>query len=260
MFGAVVGYGNSGNNRITGNNGNNILVGLGGADTLDGGAGSDTATYAASTSGVNVSLATGQAHGGDAEGDVLISIENLIGSASNDTLEGDVGNNMLTGGGGVDTLSYEHATTGVTVNLSLTAAQNTGGAGTDTISGFSNAIGSSLADILTGNQMANTLIGGAGNDTLNGAAGNDLLEGDGGRNTFVFGANFGKDTIKDFKLGQDIVQLDRAIFPQASKLAAAISDDGFGNAMFAVNTNNTITFLGVSANDLKQHTTDFQIV
>ena len=74
--------GNSGANVLTGLDGNDTLDGGAGADTLDGGAGTDTASYAASSSGVTVSLAAGTASGGDAEGDTLISIENLTGSGS----------------------------------------------------------------------------------------------------------------------------------------------------------------------------------
>ena len=40
----------------------------------------NTASYEHSASAVNVSLATGTGHGGDAEGDTLINIENLTGS------------------------------------------------------------------------------------------------------------------------------------------------------------------------------------
>jgi Ca2+-binding RTX toxin-like protein len=119
--------------------GTNVLAGLGGADTLDGGAGTDTATYAASPAGVNISLATGLAIGGDAAGDTLINFENLTGSAFNDTLEGNGGNNVLVGGASIDTLSYEHAASGMTISLATTAAQNTGGAGTDTVSSFENS-------------------------------------------------------------------------------------------------------------------------
>ena len=72
--------GNSGANVLTGLDGNDTLVGGAGADTLDGGTGTDTASYAASSSGVTVSLAAGTASGGDAQGDTLISIENLTGS------------------------------------------------------------------------------------------------------------------------------------------------------------------------------------
>ena len=79
----------------------------------------------------------------------------------NDTLEGNGGNNVLAGGAGTDTVSYEHATAGVTVNLALTTAQNTVGAGTDTLSAFENLTGSAFDDTLTGNTGANVLIGGA---------------------------------------------------------------------------------------------------
>ena len=65
---------------------------------------------------------TGTGIGGDAEGDSLINIENLTGSNSDDTLEGNAGNNLLVGGLGIDTVSYANATSGangqgVTVNL-----------------------------------------------------------------------------------------------------------------------------------------------
>ncbi len=66
--------------------------------SLDGGAGIDTASYAASSAGVSVSLMTGLGSGGDAQGDTLIRIENLTGSALDDTLEGNGGTNVLTGG------------------------------------------------------------------------------------------------------------------------------------------------------------------
>ncbi len=59
-----------------------------GADRLSGGSGTDTASYAASAAGVAVDLTTGFGSGGDAQGDILILIETLIGSAYNDTLAG----------------------------------------------------------------------------------------------------------------------------------------------------------------------------
>ncbi len=86
----INGTGNEFANVITGNSGNNVLAGRGGADTLDGVLGTDTATYAASAAGVAVSLATGRGAGGDAEGDTLVNVENLTGSAFSDTLEGNL--------------------------------------------------------------------------------------------------------------------------------------------------------------------------
>ena len=72
------------------------------------------------------------------EGDQLLNIESLTGSDFDDTLEGNAGNNVIVGGAGADTVSYAHAAAGVTVSLAMTKAQNTMGAGSDTLSGFEN--------------------------------------------------------------------------------------------------------------------------
>ena len=178
--GAINATGTALGNVLIGNGAANVLIGGAGADTMDGGGGVDTASYAASTSGVAVSLMTGNSEsGGDAEGDRLFNIENLTGSNFDDTLEGNAGNNMLVGGVGIDTVSYANATSGangqgVTVNLALTSAQNTIRAGTDTLSGFENLTGSEFNDTLTGTTAANVLTGLGGNDILNGGAGGGL--------------------------------------------------------------------------------------
>ena len=210
--GTINGTGNTLNNVIIGNSGNNTLAGLAGADTLDGGAGTDTASYAASSSGVTVSLAAGTASGGDAQGDTLINIENLTGSGLNDTLEGNGANNVLNGGAGTDIVSYEHAGAAVAVSLATTAAQNTGGAGTDTLSGFENLTGSAFNDTLTGSTAANVLMGLAGNDTLVGGSGADILTGGLGADRFVFSALADSapgtpDLVTDFVHGTDIIDL-----------------------------------------------------
>ena len=221
---------------ITGNGGNNIIAGLGGADTLDGGGGIDTATYAASSAGVNVSLMTGTGSGGDAQGDALSNFENLTGSAFNDTLAGNSGNNVLVGGAGIDTVSYEHATVGVTVNLVTTKAQATGGAGSDTLSGFENLTGSEFNDTLTGTSGANTIIGGAGNDTIKGGGGADILIGGQGADNFVFAAltdsaPSARDLITDFVHGSDIIDL--------SAIDANTARSGFGDQAFLYGGQNT---------------------
>jgi len=197
---------------IYGLGGNDTLQGLAGSDYLDGGAGTDTATYATSPAAISVSLATGIANGGDAAGDTLLNIENLTGSTFNDTLEGDAGNNVLAGGPGTDTVSYEHATAGVTVNLSQTRGQNTEGAGTDKLSGFENLTGSAFNDMLTGSPAANTLIGLDGDDVLIGGDGADTLTGGIGADRFVFTGTSNSspnapDIITDFMHGTDIIDL-----------------------------------------------------
>ena len=70
--GAINATGNELDNVLIGNSGNNILAGLGWCRSPGRWCGAvDTASYAASASGVAVSLATGTGSGGDAQGDTL---------------------------------------------------------------------------------------------------------------------------------------------------------------------------------------------
>jgi Ca2+-binding RTX toxin-like protein len=215
--------GGAGNNIINGGAGNDRLIGGTGNDTLTGGTGTDTADYSGATAAVTVNLATttGQITGG-AGTDTLSGIENLIGSAFNDTLTGDGADNVLTGGAGNDTLNgaagtdtvdYSTATAAVTVNLATTIAQNTGGAGTDTITNVENVTGSAFNDTLTGNTGANVLNGGGGNDALAGSTGNDTyiastgtdtITDTGGTDTIVFSGN-----ARDYQISESLLTLNQ---------------------------------------------------
>jgi Ca2+-binding RTX toxin-like protein len=73
----------------------------------------------------------------------------VTGNDGNDVLEGGAGNDTLNGGNGLDTASYTSATAAVTVNLATTTAQNTVGAGTDTLVSIENVKGSAFNDTLT---------------------------------------------------------------------------------------------------------------
>jgi Ca2+-binding RTX toxin-like protein len=203
--------GDNGINVLRGGNGQDLLVGLGGADTLDGGAGEDdAANYGSSASAVTVNLATGVNSGGDAQGDILIGIEDVFGSNADDTITGDGndnglnggnGNDVLNGGGGADTLRgdlgddrldggagldtarYFGVNAAVTVNLAVTSPQNTGGAGIDTLVSIENVTGGNGNDTITGNGAVNELDGSLGNDSLDGGAGADRLDGGNGTDT-----------------------------------------------------------------------------
>ncbi len=185
------------NDTLTGNSGDNIIGGMKGADIIDGGAGNDTAYYLSSNEGVNVNLALTTAQsGGDAAGDILISIENIVGSYNNDTLTGNSGDNIINGsvgadiidgGTGNDTVSYDDFFGGIVkVNLSLTTAQTGGNAQGDILISIENIIGSPYYDTLTGNSANNALSGGAGNDTLIGGLGADKLDGGTGTDTVSY--------------------------------------------------------------------------
>jgi hypothetical protein len=92
--------------HIIGTSGDDVLLGNPGVDdTIDGGAGTDTVSYANATAGMLVDLSFGI--GFDpviGELDILVSMENVTGSAFDDVLGGDAGGNVLRGGGGDDAL------------------------------------------------------------------------------------------------------------------------------------------------------------
>ncbi|WP_338695587.1 calcium-binding protein [Bradyrhizobium sp. 26S5] len=176
--------GSNSNDTLTGDSSNNLLRGGLGADVLDGGAGSDTADYFGASAGLLVSLANPAGNTGEAAGDTYTSIENIRGSAFNDTLIGDGNNNTLRGGLGADSLdggagfdfvSYADSTTAITASLA-NPASNTGEAAGDTYVSIEAIRGSDFNDSLTGDANINFLQGGVGADTLDGGAGFDFAD------------------------------------------------------------------------------------
>lgn len=175
----------SGDDILKGGNDADVLRGGAGDDVIDGGGGYDTATYGDATASVLVDLNNSAAQDTGGSGrDTIVRIENLIGSSYNDVLTGSAGTNRIEGGGGddildggagKDTLSYASASAGVAISLAISSAQNTGGAGIDTIANFENLVGSTRNDILIGSDDANLIEGGAGDDVIRGGKGSDTL-------------------------------------------------------------------------------------
>lgn len=104
--------GNGGKDRLEGGGGNDTLNGGAGKDKILGGSGSDWASYNTAESRVVAKLDVKSTHRieskdnkGDAKGDTYVSVENLQGSAFDDTLAGDGKNNKLDGGAGNDKLA-----------------------------------------------------------------------------------------------------------------------------------------------------------
>ena len=209
--------GRDGNDDLSGGGGDDVLEGGAGADRLDGGPGMDWTSYRGSNTGVAVNLAERTLTGGHAAGDVLVNVENIIGSAYADALTGDDGANSLEGGAGADRLaggagedsaSYTHSNAGVVVRLhsgevrggdaegdtftAMVTVEYTGSDGTtqqETVPDIEHLVGSTHADTLAGDSRANRLIGGAGNDRLYGGpgGGDDVMEGGPGEDALYGG-------------------------------------------------------------------------
>ena len=186
------------------------------------------------------------------------SADKLYGNSSGNTLSGGLGNDLIyvgtgtasdrvDGGSGVDGVSYAYAGSRVNVNLNLTTAQATGGSGTDTILNIENLYGSAYGDTLSGNASGNQLYGAAGNDILNGMGGNDTLNGGAGLDTFVFNtalsAMGNKDTITDFNVTDDTIQLENAIFTKLTTLGSLATANFCANATgIATDSNDFICY------------------
>ncbi|WP_395677997.1 calcium-binding protein [Inquilinus sp.] len=221
-------FGLGGADILNGQLGDDLLSGGTGADDLFGAPGFDTADYSTSSAGVWVSLLANLGLRGDAQGDTLLEIEALLGSAGadtligdgaanrldggsgDDTLEGGAGADTLIGGAGIDTAYYTTSSAGVAVNLTTGTGIGVDAVG-DTLSGIEQLSGSNFGDMLSGDSGANGLWGGAGDDALTGGAGADRLKGGAGKDLFIYVATsdstvagIGRDTINDFGSGDRI--------------------------------------------------------
>ncbi len=180
---------------------------------------------------VNLSKTLAQNTGAAGGTDKIVNVENLTGSAFNDTLTGNdgdnvinglAGNNAMVGGGGNDTIiggtGIDRLDGGIGIDTLI------GGAGNDTYTVDNEAdvvteqlnegnadlvkasVSFTLADNVekltlsgalnidgTGNTGANTLTGNTGNNLLQGLAGKDVINGGAGDDTIVGGS--GADTL-----------------------------------------------------------------
>ncbi|WBY08674.1 cadherin domain-containing protein [Sphingomonas sp. 7/4-4] len=252
---ALVGY--AGDDQLFGGDGDDVLEGGLGADMLDGGANTaigttetagDTVRYVRSAAGVTVNLTVAGAQvGGDAAGDVLAGIENVVGSQLVDTITGDAGGNRLAGldgndtlrgGGGDDVLlgdggdDFLYGDDGIdAISGGEGADRIWGGAGDDRLDGGDGAdtiYGDAGKDTLTGGADRDTLYGGddddtlsggdgidtidsgAGNDTISGGAGNDTLSDGGGDDVYLFDSRSGDDALIDLS-GKNSIVFDTSV-------------------------------------------------
>ena len=204
-------WGDEGNDTLLAEDGDDWLNGGAetypgaGSDVLDGGPGIDTVNYDSfkETGGVTVDLGAGlawTAYGSDR----LVSIEQAAGTAYDDFLMGSDGANYLSGGDGNDQVQGrggDDSLSGWEGNDILL-----GGDGVDFVSAGPGA------DLLEGGPGDDHLSGYEGDDALHGGFGADWLSGGDGTDQFIWSsARDGRDTVADFVLAVDRVQINGAL-------------------------------------------------
>ncbi|MFN6538728.1 MAG: beta strand repeat-containing protein [Nostoc sp. EkiNYC01] len=203
----------TGNNLLSGGDGNDsFYVSTSSPDTapsslvtqtVDGGKGDDLLSidYGNATGGIATTFNATTNIGSITAGTYRVNYKNIerlniSGTAYNDKIVGNNGNDTLsTGFGGNDTLY--------------------GGAGNDYLSASYYSDGNNLLsgddgnDTLTASSYGNnTLKGGNGNDILTGGYGNDSLYGGDGTDTFAFNSfDEGVDRIYDFNASNELIQV-----------------------------------------------------
>jgi Ca2+-binding RTX toxin-like protein len=273
--------GNWRSNVLNGGNGNDTLDGLAGADTMIGGLGNDTffvnsvgdivieysnegidkisstVTYTLPTHVENLAL-IGGAVAINGTGNDLDN--QLVGNAAANQLRGDGGNDTLNGLGGVDTMiGGSGFDTYLVDNVGDIIIENPG-EGTDSVSSnrtytlpanvenltltgaqVINGTGNDQANSITGNLANNQLNGGGGNDILNGGTGTNTLTGGAGADIFRFTTKGHVDTITDYSVADDTVQLENAVFT-ALTTTGTLAADQFKVGTQALDANDFIIY------------------
>ena len=174
-------------------------------------------------------------------GDHFNDLDNVItGNSAANQLNGQAGNDKLIGGGGDDTLTGWTGADTMIGGLENDSyfVENAGDVvteylnqGTDTVSSrltytlpanlenliltgalVINGTGNNLANVIIGNTAANQLDGGLGDDTLDGGLSNNGLTGGAGNDSFRFTTTGHVDTIMDYNVANDTIQLENAVF------------------------------------------------
>jgi len=95
------------------------------------------------------------------------------------------------------------------------------------------------------------LVGGDGDDVLIGRP-NDTLTGGPGADTLVFNPSFGKETVKDYNVNQDVLAFSHTLFANdtASQVLSQTHDSSAG-AVIVVDSVDTVTLVGVTVAQLQ---------
>ena len=167
----------------------------------------------------------------------------MLGTGGNDLIEGTGGIDLIRGLSGDDTLR------GLTGDDKLRGGKGNdllkGGKGNDTLEGGKGQ------DTLEGGKGDDTLDGSSGNDILLGGLGNDILTGGDGQDTFVYETvDHRRDTITDFEIGIDKIDL-RGIFKSSNYTSANAFNDYVKLEQLGADTKVRIDILGDNGDQFK---------
>ncbi|WP_223639280.1 M10 family metallopeptidase [Rhodobacter sp. TJ_12] len=195
--GAVL-SGGLGNDTLLGGAGADRTYDNGGRDYVDLGGGDDRYTATGDTAGTGDTV-----HGGTGADRITTSDGDdlLFGDDGNDTLSSGAGNDTVRGGQGDDVVALGLGDDRFEDSVDTGNDRVDGGEGNDLIISFGGQ------DTLEGGAGADTIFGNQGDDTLIGGTGDDQLSGGAGVDVFVFTTGDGADTIVDFKIGTDVLDL-----------------------------------------------------
>ncbi|MEM7211641.1 MAG: tandem-95 repeat protein, partial [Pseudomonadota bacterium] len=148
--------------------------------------------------------------------------------------------------GAMDRVSYADSDGGIL--LTMDGSPGFGGfAAGDQLLGIETVTGSSFGDLITGDMSANSIDGANGNDTINGGMGDDTLSGGANNDIFVVEADAGTDTITDFTVGQDVIDV-RAVGAVFDTLTIAADPSGTR----ITHPGGEIILLGITPTDLSE--------
>jgi Ca2+-binding RTX toxin-like protein len=110
----------------------------------------------------------------------------LAGTAGDDKIVNTAAIEVITGGDGLDKLSFEGGTKGIRIDLSKGTLTDSSG-NKETVSGIEIVIGTEFNDTIIGSGGTDYLVGGAGNDRIIAGAGEDEVYGGEGADTINAG-------------------------------------------------------------------------
>lgn len=221
----IDGTGNDLNNTLIGNEAANVIDGKAGADTMIAGAGDDT--YIVDNAGDSVIEALNEGIDiiyssvsyvlpENVENITLTGSDNIsaIGNGLDNTIIGNIGNNVIDGGAGVDTMSASLGDDIYIVDNVSDTVSELADEGIDTIrSSVIYTLSENVERLeLTGmeaidgygNTLDNTLIGNTANNTLDGKTGMDAMSGGMGDDTYIVD-NIGDTVYETVDAGDDHV-------------------------------------------------------